>query len=408
MNARKRPYHLLEAHHLSIGYSVVERDSLRVLPLANELFKDPRGWHKSGVMEWQPGVAAHQLLLRNARPARKWAALHERFATQVRTVDALLAKHNAMLLPTGASPFMHPAQETVLVTGDDGERNALNDRLFNCAQHGWSNNNGADLSLTFSGDGEFSKLHAAARLLLPIIPGLAASSPLLEGAFQGFHDARLEAGLHAREKHPELMGSLIPEPVYTQEDHDREILAPIAQLLGELGAIPGLDPEQANARGVVARFDRQLMEIQVTDTQECVAADLAVAELINAVLRALASGRWVSTYLQRAWSESDLLPIFLQTIKDAGNTLVTNRDYLLMFGLMKQEQLSVQKLWQHLFVDLYGEIGPEARQPIAHILEHGCLASRILRHTGRTPAPDKLRTVFRELAECNRTGRLFV
>jgi carboxylate-amine ligase len=179
-------------------------------------------------------------------------------------------------------------------------------------------------------------------------------------------------------------------------------------LLGELGAIPGLDPEQANARGAVARFDRQLMVMQVTDTQENAAADLAVAELINAVLRALASGRWVSTYLQRAWSENDLLPIFLQTIKDAGNTLITNRDYLLMFGLMKQEQLSVQKLWQHLFVDLYGEISPEARQPIAHILEHGCLASRILRHTGRTPSPDKLRTVYRELADCTRTGRLFV
>jgi hypothetical protein len=68
----------------------------------------------------------------------------------------------------------------------------------------------------------------------------------------------------------------------------------------------------------------------------------------------------------------------------------------------------VQKLWQHLFVDLYGEISPEARQPIAHILEHGCLASRILRHTGRTPSPDKLRTVYRELADCTRTGRLFV
>jgi len=408
MIARKRPYHLLEAHHLAIGYSVVHRDDLRAMPLTNELFSEARAWHHSGIMEWQPGVAAHQLILRNTRPARKWSALHERFAAQVRAVDGLLARHHAMLLPTGASPFLHPAKETVLVTVTDGDRNALNDRLFNCAQHGWSNTNGADLSVTFSGDGEFSKLHAAARLLLPIIPGLAASSPLLEGRFHGFHDGRLESGLHAREKYPELMGSLIPEPVYTQEDHDREILAPIAQLLGELGAIPGLDPEQANARGAVARFDRQLMVMQVTDTQENAAADLAVAELINAVLRALASGRWVSTYLQRAWSENDLLPIFLQTIKDAGNTLITNRDYLLMFGLMKQEQLSVQKLWQHLFVDLYGEISPEARQPIAHILEHGCLASRILRHTGRTPSPDKLRTVYRELADCTRTGRLFV
>ena len=126
------------------------------------------------------------------------------------------------------------------------------------------------------------------------------------------------------------------------------------------------------------------------------------------MLKALTSGRWVSTYLQRAWSESDLLPLLLQTMKDAGQALITNRDYLLMFGLMKQEHLTVQKLWQHLFVELYGELGTDARTRIAHILEHGCLASRILKHTGRAPSMDKLRTTYRQLGECLREDRMFV
>ena len=36
------------------------------------------------------------------------------------------------------------------------------------------------LNLPFSSDEEFGRLHAAIRLLLPLLPALAASSPLVE------------------------------------------------------------------------------------------------------------------------------------------------------------------------------------------------------------------------------------
>ena len=169
-----------------------------------------------------------------------------------------------------------------------------------------------------------------------------------------------------------------------------------------------MDHHFANSRGAIARFDRGAIEIRVIDIQECPSADLAIAELIVAVLKALTSGRWVSSYLQRAWSEHDLLPLFLQVIKDAGNARIANRDYLLMFGLMKQEQMSAHKLWQHLFVELYGDLSEGCRQHIAHILEHGCLASRILKHTGKTPDHATLKRVYCELANCLAEDRAFV
>jgi len=285
---------------------------------------------------------------------------------------------------------------------------ALYNRIFNCRSHGWSNLQSTHLNLPFSNDNEFSKLHAAIRLLLPVIPALSASSPILDGKSTGFLDSRMEAYLHHQDRLPELMGSLIPEAVFSQEDYYREIFSPIAQAMAPYDTGHVMDHHFANSRGAIARFDRGAIEIRVIDIQECPGADLAIAELIVAVLKALTGGRWVSTYLQRAWSEHDLLPLFLQVIKDAGNARIANRDYLLMFGLMKQEHMSAQKLWQHLFVELYGDLSDGCRQHIAHILEHGCLAQRILKHTGRTPDLDTIKTVYRKLAMCLQEDRAFV
>ena len=63
------------------------------------------------------------------------------------------------------------------------------DRIFDCRGHGWANLQAVHLNLPFSGDEEFGRLHAAIRLVLPIMPadrimasGLATSLPARAGA----------------------------------------------------------------------------------------------------------------------------------------------------------------------------------------------------------------------------------
>ncbi len=412
MHARQRPYHLFEAHGIELEFMVVDRDSLDVRPLVARLFTEVAGAPVSdvsrGTMDWSNELTDHVVEVRNAKPAKRIAPLRKRFAAEVKALNKALARHDAILLPGGAHPWMDPVRETVLWAHEHKEIYATFDRLFGCRTHGWANSQSTHLNLSFAGDGEFTRLHAAVRLLLPIIPAIAASSPFLEGHATGFLDSRMEAYLHAQEQIPEMMGSLIPESVFDQEGYYREIYSPIAQVLARHDAAVTLDHEFANTRGAVARFDRGSVEIRVIDAQESPGADLAIAEFITVVLQALANGRWVSSYLQRAWPESDLLAIFLQVIKDAGRTVVANRDYLLMFGLMKQEQMSAAKIWQHLFVELYEELSEDARTHVGLILEHGCLASRILRHTGPKPDRDRLRTVYRQLAGCLLDDRPFL
>lgn len=412
MPTRSGKYKLFEATGIALEYMVVDKDTLKVLPIVDKLFADVTGKIASDVergdVQWHNELACHVVELRTAKPTKKIASFRKKAHGEVKAINAALAKHGAMLLPTAAHPFMDPAAETTIWPHEHHEVYALYDRIFGCRTHGWGNVQGAHLSLPFANDDEFSKLHAAVRLMLPIIPALSASSPILDGEATGFLDSRMEACLHHQDEVPELMGPFIPEAVFSQEDYYRAIFSPIAQALAPYDRENVLDHHFANSRGAIARFDRDTIEIRVIDIQECPGADLAIAELIVAVLKALTTGRWVSTYLQRAWSEHDLLPLFLQVIKDAGNANIANRDYLLMFGLMKQEHMSAQKLWQHLFVELYGDLSEGCRQHIAHILEHGCLASRILKHTGKAPSPDKLKSVYGELARCLAEDRAFV
>ncbi len=412
MTPKQKKYKLFEVTGIELEYMVVDRDTLKVLPIVDKLFEDVTGAITSDVergdVEWSNELVSHVVELKTAKPTKKIPTFRKKFSGEVKAINAVLAKRNAMLLPGAAHPFMDPFTETVIWPHDYNEVYALYNRIFDCRGHGWSNLQSTHLNLPFANDEEFAKLHAAIRLLLPIIPALSASSPILDGKVTGFLDSRMEAYLHHQERLPELMGSLIPEAVFSQEEYYRTIFSPIAQAMAPFDTDHVMDHHFANSRGAIARFDRGAIEIRVIDIQECPSADLAIAELIVAVLKALTSGRWVSSYLQRAWDENDLLPLFLQVIKDAGHAMIANKDYLLMFGLMKQDQMSAQKLWQHLFVELYGELSEGCRQHISHILEHGTLARRIVERVGKHPSHEALVGVYKELAVCLEQDKQFV
>lgn len=404
-----------EAFTLGVELMVVDRESLLPKHLVPVLLRDPQGvpCHEvaRGTLRWCAGRAAHLIQIRSARPVRSHAVMHKRLAAEVRRLNEHLGRHQAMLLPGGAHPWADPVRDTTLMAipgAHAHEGHGALGQVFALDSHGWRNAPGTVLGIPFSGDHGFSRIHAAARLVLPLLPALAASSPFLMGQRTGFQDSRLEALLHVSEEHPELLGPLVPEAIFTQEDYDRSVLGPIAQALGRAGAPHVLDPEVANLRGAVPRFDTEVLELRMADPQECPKADLAIAEFTMAVLNALTSGRWVSTYLQRAWPESDLLAIALQVMKDGDRAMIANHDLLLMFGLMKQDRLPAGKLWQHLFVELYGELSEPTREHIALVLEHGNLASRLEKRTGRAPSVDTLRSVYRTLAQCAREDQPFL
>ncbi|MBK7382629.1 MAG: hypothetical protein IPI81_04740 [Flavobacteriales bacterium] len=402
MTEQKRPPALFDAYGFIVDLAVVHSGSFDVQPVPKALLEPTLADEDPARRDLEviPGIAGHGLGVRNTKVMRRPSKWGRKLVNLRNAWAPALDTAKAVILPGGAHPFYDPARHGSVGEALTPEVRRICDELFGCAQHGWSNSQGLHLGIHFGKDSEFGKLHAAVRLLLPLIPSLAAASPILEGRVTGSSCSRLHAQLHAHERLTDLMGSFVPEPVFDREEHDRVIMAPIAQALAPHDPTGLLDPVLYNSRAATANFDRSVVTLHVIDTQESPSANMAVAEMIITVLRALVRGRWVSNYLQRAWGSDDLQQLMLGAIKEGGRMMITNRDYLLMLGLMKQESMVAAKVWQHLFVELYGDLSENARGHIGHILEHGCLADRILARTGKQPTIDGIRAAYGHLAAC--------
>ena len=400
---------LFEGYGIEIEYAIVDAASLDVRALADALLEaeagEPTGDVERGRMAWSNELARHVVELKTAAPEPDLAGLSDLFAGEVRRIESRLAPLGARLMPAGMHPWMDPSREFAL--WPHGERTIYEafDRIFDCRGHGWSNLQSAHLNLPFDGDDEFGRLHAAIRALLPLLPALAASSPFVEGRKAGWLDARLEVYRGNAARVPSVSGDVVPEPIFTRAGY----LALLETLYADLAP---LDPEGTlrhewvNARGCIARFDRDAIEIRVLDVQECPRADVAIAGAVAASVRALcASSRQGAL---RALDTGRLSSLLFEVARQGGAARVDDAGYLETLGLARGA-CRASEAWEQLVArDLRaGALAPPERAALAHILAHGCLAERMLRGAGAAPSRDALRAVYAQLCDCLRENRLY-
>src|SRR5690606_37756266 len=122
---------------------------------------------------------------------------------------------------------MDPATDTRVWPHAGNEIYGTYDRIFGCSGHGWANLQSAHLNLPFHGDDEFGRLHLAIRAVLPLLPALAASSPMMDGRVTGVLDNRLAVYRENQRRLPSIIGHDVPEPVTTKARYEAEILAPM-------------------------------------------------------------------------------------------------------------------------------------------------------------------------------------
>ncbi|MGV3640774.1 MAG: glutamate-cysteine ligase family protein [Adhaeribacter sp.] len=404
---------LFEAYGLEIEYMIVDRQTLQVRPLADKVLEQEAGRLtgdvERGAMAWSNELVLHVLELKTNGPYPDLEPLAGLFQQEVSRVNELLAPQGAMLLPTGMHPLMDPARDTRLWPHDYQEVYRAYDRIFNCQGHGWANLQSTHLNLPFSGDEEFGKLHAAVRLLLPLLPALSASTPLADGQATGFEDTRLEVYRHNQARIPSIAGSIVPEAVFNRQDYESRILQRLYHDIAPFDPEGLLQDEFLNSRGAIARFSRGAIEIRLLDTQECPRADLAIAQVVVALLQQLVQGNPVSLAQQKSWHEEELAEILLQVIAQGQDALLTNSSYLHVWGI-KQTTATARQVWQHLWRGLQESrpFPPAVIEVMDLILGEGSLSYRILRATGLNPNPEVITGVYRQLAQCLATGSLFV
>lgn len=382
-------YDLGQVFGVELEFMIVDRQSLDVRPIADAIL-GADGEVDRGPFTWVNELVAHVIEIKLTHPVPELTGLAAGFQAEVREINRRLGRHGAMLLPAAMHPWMDPFAEMRLWPHESGPIYAAFDRIFDCRGHGWANLQSAHLNLPFADDAEFARLHAAIRLVLPLIPALAASSPFKEALRTGRLDERLAVYKTNAARIPSVTGQVVPEPVYAQADYRKAILEPMYRDIAPLDPAGILQDEWLNARGAIARFDRNAIEIRVTDVQECPAADLAIVMMV---------WRFIERHLDRFEAirnaETAALARLLDRAAAEGGRAVT--DGIPEYG--KPRRLS--DIWIGLYEDGGPLPDPDADAAVRVILEHGNLAERLL------VAEGSLIQTYSKLAECLALGAVF-
>ncbi len=406
------PYSLFQVCGLELEYMIVDASTLDVMPVCDRLLKDIAGKVSnevfpdgdSGTAAWSNELALHVLEFKTIDPVPSLHGLSDVFKSQVNRASAMLEKYGAMLMPTAMHPWMDPDREFKI--WPHGSRDIYNrfDSIFGCKGHGWSNLQSMHINLPFRNPEEFTRLHNAIRILLPVMSGLTASSPFASGVYTGFSDYRMEVYRTNSAKIPSVTGHLIPDTTDGIAQYRETVLAKIYRDLAPYDPGGIISHEWVNARGGIPRFERGSIEIRTLDIQECPAADIACAELFIAVLKWLVSGDTSDRNKQNSISTENLYIVFLDTIRYGENSVIRDREYLALFGI--NESCTLLEFWKYMLEKL--TYNREVPPVLDNILRHGNLSSRILAAAGKEPGHKKLFDVYSELCRCLKDGKQFL
>ena len=401
--------HLFDAIGIELEYMIVDRDDLRIRPIADELLHEVGGGYdmevELGPIAWSNELALHVIEFKTNGPVASLTGVAAEFQEHIGKANAILGEHGAHLMPTGMHPWMDPHRELKIWPHENDIIYRTFDRIFDCRGHGWANLQSMHINLPFGSDEEFGRLHAAIRLVLPILPGLAASSPFADGTNTGFLDYRMEVYRGNARRVPSVSGLIVPEAVFSREEYENDLLGGIYDDLEPHDPEGTIHHEWVNSRGCIARFDRGAIEIRVLDLQECPRVDLAFARLIIGVVRAMTEEHFAGLGEQMEWHEEPLADVFRDAIRDGDETVVRDLRYLRALGFPERSG-RLREVWQNFVETETKEIEGKEREPFDVYVAEGCLARRILTLTGPRPDEKQLFAVYDRLCDCLQRGEV--
>lgn len=403
-------YPIFKAYGIELEYMVVDKKTLNIKSIVPEFFEKLNGTKTNEIVHakitWSNELVCHVIELKNDEPVSDLKLLNEEFQKEVKLINKELLAFDAILLPTAMHPWMVPDSETKLWPHENNEIYSAYDRIFSCKGHGWSNLQSMHINLSFASDEEFEKLHAAVRLILPLIPVLSSSSPFIEGKRGSNLDSRIGFYLENQRRIPSIIGSVIPEKAWSKKDYEELILEPMYKDIAPFDEKNVLQEEWLNSRAAIPKFERNSIEIRLCDTNENSFIDISIAIFWVKVIQSLVNEEWVLLEHQKSFSELELKDILVATVKVGGGAKINFKPYLELWEL--DEPCMAKDVVKQIFESLkYTKQEAIYSKPIEYILENGSLSERILKSCDNDISNVKLKIIYEKLSKCLQEVKYF-
>lgn len=405
-------YKAFSGYGIELEYMIVDSKTLAVRPISDFILRNEAGEIRNELEFpktcWSNELVKHVIELKTNGPLPLSRSMSDLFHADLKRINALLKTQGSCILSTAMHPFFNPQDGVELWEHDDASIYEAYNRIFDCRGHGWSNLQSMHINLPFFDDDEFETLHAAVRVVLPILPAMAASSPIFESKLSGLKDSRLEFYRHNQKKIPAIAGHVIPEKAWSKAQYEDVVYKKIAKQIKPHDKDGILEVVWLNSRGAIARFDRNAIEIRVLDVQEAPRMDIAIATLVTTLCKSLVEGAWQTLAQQKNQDEVSLHQVFLDTLKDGSAAVVSEATYLQIFG--QTSPISAGDLWKQIVKKLrinYGSLLAPFDEEINVILNSGNLSERIIRRLNGSQSAEKIAEIYREFCVCVEENRIF-
>ena len=396
-------YPLFSVLGLEIEYMLVDKDTLAVQPMSDVILNHLAGKQVNetvlGEIAISNELVMHVIELKNNGPRPPAQPLAHQFQHTIMELQPVLEHYNLQLLPTGAHPLMNPLLETKRWPHGNKSIYQQYDTIFNCQGHGWANLQSMHVNMPFTNDQEFSQLHNTIRLLLPLLPALAASTPILDGKPTGLLDSRLDFYAKNQQRIPSISGDVIPEFIHSQAQYKNDILSPMYRDISAFDTEGILHYEWLNSRAAIPKFEYNAIEIRILDAQECVNADIAIAKAIHAILKDWhESGSQL--HAEKIVATNKLKEVYDQSIKQGLDVCVEDHALLEQWQLPTKHTMTIRDVWSLLIERISPSLDEASQRALEHILRYGNVSERILRACDNDYSKEKLTSVYRELGSC--------
>lgn len=395
-------YPLFSVIGLEIEYMLVDKETLDVRPVSDKILQElAQGTLSNEVALGETALSnelvMHVIELKNNGPKPLSRAIVQQFHQTLVHLQQVLEPHSLQLLPTGAHPWMDPATETQRWPHGNREIYQQYSKIFNCEGHGFANLQSMHVNLPFANGEEFKLLHNAIRLLLPLLPALAASTPFLDGRYTSMQDSRLHYYNRNQQNIKAISGEIIPEFIRSPAEYQQIILAPMYEAIAPFDPEGILQHEWLNSRAAIAKFDYGAMEIRIIDSQECVNADYAIACAIVAILR-----HWINHshyFIDYPCASEPLVALYQETIHHGLMAVPTGADILQQWQLTRGAK-NCREVWAQLLERVSSDIDYHSQLMLQTILAQGNLSQRIVNACGSDFSRRNLKRIYRQLGHC--------